>query len=300
MRVRCLTAAGLVLAAAFVLVGEQGAAGRSAEPVTRTVYVSVTDGQGLPVTDLTADDFAVKEGGKERPLTTAEPAKGRVHVALACEERLIADGSIRTGMFEFVKRLVGRAEIALVTIGLKSNTIVDYTAIPDTLVTALNQLTLNPNPNSNMTEGLLELARSIDRHNAPRSALVVLAFSGGQAGGAQSKEVLDSLRQSGVVMSSVTLAGFEGNLSTQVGAIGDASNREKVLGEGPKQTGGRRIEIPSTGAAPKALQQIASDLLGQYALTYSLPDGVKPDRRFSASVKRKGLTLRAPYAIPDE
>ena len=111
---------------------------------------------------------------------------------------------------------------------------------------------------------------------------------------------VQALVRTGVVMSSVTLAGFEGNLSTQVGAIGDASNREKVLGEGPKQTGGRRIEIPSTGAAPKALQQIASDLLGQYALTYSLPDGVKPDRRFSASVKRKGLTLRAPYAIPDE
>ena len=39
--------------------------------VTRTVYVSVLKG-GTPVTDLSADDFVVKEGGKDREITRAE------------------------------------------------------------------------------------------------------------------------------------------------------------------------------------------------------------------------------------
>jgi hypothetical protein len=84
-----------------------------------------------------------------------------------------------------------------------------------------------------------------------------------------------------------------------VGTMSDQSGREQILGDGPKQSGGRRIEVPSTGAFPKALQQIADDLLAQYSVTYTLPDGIKPDKRFSISSKRRGVTLRAPSAIPD-
>jgi hypothetical protein len=47
------------------------------------------------------------------------------------------------------------------------------------------------------------------------------------------------------------------------------------------------------------MHQFADDLRAQYAVTYVLPDGIKPDKRFSISSKRKGITLRAPNAIPD-
>ena len=45
---------------------------------------------------------------------------------------------------------------------------------------------------------------------------------------------------------------------------------------------------------------MASPFLAQYAVTYTLPDGVKPDKRFGISSKRKGVTIRAPSAIPDK
>jgi len=47
------------------------------------------------------------------------------------------------------------------------------------------------------------------------------------------------------------------------------------------------------------MQSFADELRAQYAVTYVLPDGVKPDKRFSISSKRKGITLRAPSVIPD-
>jgi hypothetical protein len=81
--------------------------------------------------------------------------------------------------------------------------------------------------------------------------------------------------------------------------MNDHAGREQVLGDGPKQSGGRRVDVTTTAAFPKALQQIANDLLAQYAITYTLPDGVKPDKRFSITVKRRGISLRAPSTIPD-
>ena len=50
---------------------------------------------------------------------------------------------------------------------------------------------------------------------------------------------------------------------------------------------------------PKALQQIAADLSAQYVLQYALPDGVKPDRRLNVSLKRRGVSVRAPSLVPD-
>jgi VWFA-related protein len=270
----------------------------AAEPMTRTVYVTVTDGQDAPVPGLTAADFTVKEGGKEREIVKVEPATATMHLALVVEERLIADGGVRMGLFEFMKRVNQSAEISLITVGLRNQTLVDYTSSPDALVDALNRLSLNPNPNSNMTEGIREAAKAIEADHAERPVMVVVAISGGQAGGAPSKDVLDAVRQSRVVMHSVTLAGGDTN-NGDVSSLGDASNREHVLGDGPKQSGGRRLEIVTTSATQKALQQVAGDLLAQYAITYTLPDGVKPEKRFSASLKRKGASLRAPNVIAD-
>jgi hypothetical protein len=269
-----------------------------ADAAERTVYVTIVDGKGVAVKDLTAAELVVKEGGKEREVVKAAPAAAKMRLTLAVEERLMADAAVRQGMFAFVKQVIDTAEIRLVTIGLRNTTIADYTTAPDALVAALNKMTLNPRPDSNVGEGVLEVASELAAARVDRPVLVVLAISGGQAG-VDPRSVLDKVRQSGATMSAVTLAGGGGEAGG-VGSIADQSGREQILGDGPKQSGGRRIEVPSTGAFPKALLQVADDLLAQYAITYTLPDGVKPDKRFGISSKRKGVTLRAPSAIPDK
>jgi hypothetical protein len=267
------------------------------EAAERTVYVTVVDGNGAAVKDLTAADLVVKEGGKEREIVTAGPASAKIRLTIAVEERLMADTAVRQAMFAFMKRVIDRAEIRLVTIGLRNNTAVDYTSALDVLVAGINKLTLNPRPESQVAEGVNEVASELMVAKPERSALVVLAFSGGQAG-VDPRSVLEKVRQSGVTMSAVTLAGGTTD-SSSAASLAEQSGREPVLGDGPKQSGGRRLEVPSTGAFPQALQQIANDLLAQYAITYTLPEGVKPDKRFSISSKRRGVTLRAPSMIPD-
>ncbi len=128
---------------------------------------------------------------------------------------------------------------------------------------------------------------------------MAVAMSGGQAG-AEPQSVLNQLRQSGATLYSVTFGTPSDSRNPALGTIGDESGREQILGDGAKQTGGRRFDVVTTGAIPKALQDVASDLMSQYAISYALPDGVKPDKRFSISTDRKGITLRAPAMIPDK
>ncbi|HEY7498472.1 MAG TPA: hypothetical protein VH740_08160 [Vicinamibacterales bacterium] len=268
----------------------------SAAATERTVFVTVTDNQGAPVTDLTAADFVVKEGGKEREIAKAEPATTKLRVALAIEEIMVSDASIRTAIFEFMKRVANSAEIGLFTVGLRTTTVVDYTSSLEALVGGINKFTLNPAKESAIAEGVLELSNRFAEAKPPRPAIVVLALSGGQVG-VDPRLVLEKVRDSRATMYSATLAG-PSNAPT-LGTMNDHAGREQVLGDGPKQSGGRRVDVTTTAAFPKALQQIANDLLAQYAITYTLPDGVKPDKRFSITVKRRGISLRAPSTIPD-
>jgi VWFA-related protein len=265
---------------------------------TRTVYVTVTDNNGQPVPDLTAADFVVKEGGKEREVLKAERATTRMRLALMVEERLLGDGGVRQGIFDFAKRLQPHADTALITIGLRNNTVVDYTNDLNAIVAGLNSLSLNPPPQTNVAEGILDITKIIEKEKPERQAIVVVAISGGQSGGASANEVLNQLRVSGALMHSVTIASGAG-AADPLGALADQSNREQVLGDGPKQSGGRRIEVTATVGIAKGLQQIAGELTAQYRIDYALPDGVKPDRRFNINLKGRRATLRAPSLIPD-
>lgn len=270
-----------------------------AAATTRTIYVSVTDGKGTPVTDLTAANFKVKEGGKEREIVRAEPAKAPPHIALMVEERLAVDQSVRVGLFEFVKKLAGSTEISLITVGLRNNEMTPFTSDPNVVLKAINDLTRNPQPTSNLTEGINDIARKFDSENPTRPVIVAIAFSGGQAG-PDPQSILTSLRQSGATLYSVTFGNARDGQNPVLGTMGDESGREQVLGDGARQSGGRRFDVVTTGAIPKALQDVAADLSAQYAITYALPEGVKLDKRFSISTDRKGVSLRAPSAIPDK
>src|SRR6266545_2669641 len=254
----------------------------------RTIYVSVTDGKGGPVTDLAAANFKVKEGGKDREIIRAEPAKAPAHIALMVEERLSVDQSVRVGMFEFVKRMAGNAEISLITVGLRNNEVTPFVSDPNVVLKAINEFSRNTQPTSNLTEGINDISKKFDQANPTRPVIVAVAMSGGQAG-AEPKSILNQLRQSGAMLYAVTYGSPGDSQNPVLGTMGDESGREQVLGDGAKQSGGRRFDVVTTGAVPKALQDVASDILSHYAITYVLPEGVKPDKRFSISTERKGV-----------
>jgi VWFA-related protein len=272
----------------------------AAEALTRTVYVTITDDKGAAVPDLTPANFKVKEGGKDREIVKAAPATTKPRLALMVEDRLVGDYQVRLGLFEFVKRLNGMAEISLISIGLRNTTLVPFVSDTNVLLKAINELTLNPQPTSNLTECLADMAKIFQKEKPERPVIVVVAFSGGQAGGGTASSVLTELRQSGATMYAVTFGAPGTNNSSNLSTMGDESGREQVLGDGAKQSGGRRTDVVTTAAIQKALFQVADDLAAQYMISYALPEGVKPDKRLSVTLDRKALTMKVPGGMPDK
>ena len=74
-------------------------------------------------------------------------------------------------------------------------------------------------------------------------------------------------------------------------------NLGEVLGDGPKQSGGKREEIVAAPGVVLGLQQLAEALRNQYAVSFSRDEAAKSGDKLSVSVKRSGLTVRAPMKL---
>ena len=240
----------MTLAAATLLVPVADAPAAEVLAATeRTVYVTVTDNKGAPVSDLTAADLVVKEGGKEREITKAAPATAKMRLTLAVEERLIADTSIRQAIFEFLKRMIDYAEIRMITIGLRNQTVADYTSSLDVLVGAINKFTLNPMQESNVAEGVLEIAAHYAEAKVERPVLVVLAISGGQAG-VDPRTVLDKLRQSGTMMTRRRWRGAATAAPSEPSPIRAVANRCSATARSSRAAAASRCRAPARSPRP--------------------------------------------------
>jgi hypothetical protein len=115
--------------------------------------------------------------------------------------------------------------------------------------------------------------------------------------------VLDKLKDSGASLHVFLVANSASRQMAAVtkpsGLLEENMNLGEVLGDGSKQSGGRREDIVASAGALLGLQRLAEDLLHQYVVQYDLPPGTKTSDRIQVSAKRKGVSLRVPARIPN-
>lgn len=280
------------------------AAGAAAAPQTRRVFVAAADAKGAPVTDLTAADFTLKEGGKAREIVKAGPATGLIQVALLVDDN--GTGIFRYAVGKFIEALLGRAEFAVSTVTGQTLKLVDYTTSAAALSEAIGKLTARPSTpdGGQLLDAVSEAALELDRRNAPRPVIVALTVGGEEHSTLPAHHVLNNLRQSGASLHVMTVVNTalrsQSNPTTASAMLGENMNLNEVLGDGPKQSGGLRAEIVAASGIASVLQELADLLKSQYMIEYTLPDGVKPSDKLSVAVKRRGVSLRAPTRIPDK
>jgi VWFA-related protein len=269
------------------------------EQTTRAVYVTVVDNDGQPVTGLTPADFRLRENNRDREIASVEPATEPMRIALMVEETLTPAGSVRQGLFELIKVLQGKAEMSLVVVGLSNRTAVPYTMDPNALVQGLNDLPLSQRQQTNhVPEGIGEMSRVFQKDRVARPVMVMVALDSQQVSNEQPQSVLNQLRDSNAQLHVVSIQTSQAasDVSGTAGLM-EASGRAQVLGDGPRQSGGRQWPVGALTGVPKAMLSIASDLANQYKITYTLPAGTKPSDRLNVTTNRRGVTLRAPTRI---
>jgi hypothetical protein len=297
---RSLAAAGIAAMLSTVFGARAVVSQAPAEP--RAVFVTVTERDGTPVADLSVEEFAVKEGGRTVQIVQAALATEPMQIALIVDDN--GTGLFRAPLSRFVHRLEGRASMALSSVTGQTMKLVDYTTSIEALDKGLATLSARPGTpdGGQLLEGISEAAKELQKREARRPIIIALTVGGEEHSTVDSDDVLDHLRRSGAILHVFSV--INNSLRSTVATKGPSSllqenlSLQKVLGEGPRQSGGSRMEIAPTAGNLNDLQNLAIQLLQQYRVAYTLPAGARPSDRIAVSVTRRGVSVRAPTRIP--
>jgi VWFA-related protein len=269
---------------------------------TNTVFVTATEDSGAPVLDLGMSDFSIKEDGRTRDVLRVETANVPIQLMILVDDN--GTGIFRFAIANFVQQLQGRAEVAISSVVGQTQRLVDYTTSMDKLETAIQTLTARPGTpdGGQLLEGIFQAAKDQERREASRPVIVALTVGGEEHSTLPAHHVLDQLARSGSALYVIAVVNSalrsRVQISKPAALLEENLNLSEVLGEGPKQSGGARVEIVAAPGIVLGLQRIAVDLKNQYAVAYSRPPKGKTTEKLNVSVNRRGVSLRAPTRVP--
>jgi VWFA-related protein len=287
----------------------------------RTVHVTVVDGDGRAVPNLTRADFSVREDGQTRPVLDAVPAIGPLAVTIIVNDKGADINEIRRGVATLMQRLEGHGEVSLISATPTVWRVLEFTTSAATMIAGVQRLVWRAGPSTGMLlPAITDAANELrTRPEGSRRAIVVVHFEGDEFRNLEpARNVLDALDRNQVRLHVVAvgaptvrrmlprstfdaMADNSDVASEQASRaddwVVDEQNRNAVLGDGPRLTGGRRQNITSAQGLAAAMQAVASDLLFQYTIVYA---GGEDDREKSldVAVATKGATVLAPPRIP--
>lgn len=261
------------------------------------VYVEALDGTGLPVSDLTPEDFTITEAGVDGTVVLAQPGDTPMRVALLVDNGEIiretnGTNSLRSGLNAFLETLPSQHEIALFTIARRLRQRVDFTADRDELEDGVGSISGTLRSSAILLDGLKE---TWEGHLGDDVAfpVFVLVLTDGTEGSRsldddEYAELLDMLVSNHITVHTVIL--MREQLRCQRCTSSYAPQLTQVTG-GMYET----VSLP-TGFS-QALTTIATRMgehfdrvSNRYRVVYERPD--PPGEQISLGVGRPGVNLR--------
>jgi hypothetical protein len=262
LRAAAVAVAGLALAA-----GGHAYAGH-AGPAERAIVVTVLAESGTPLRDLTAADFVVKEKGKKLNVLDAKLSTDTLSAAVVVDAALPAPGmqpptsELRGAMTSFVRTVLGvnpDARISLWQVGNAPIQIVELGSKREDLDAAIGRFFFNKDAAAVLLEGLDAAGRQIAGAPGSRRAIVMIDFGSPEATGLGSgQQAANSVASSGATLWAV---------SVRSGSSA-SSNREELLDNLTKASGGKRYSTLAASALEPRLKGIAASLTSQYLVTF--------------------------------
>jgi VWFA-related protein len=271
----------------------------AAQPREQTVYASVADRDGRPVTGLAVDDFAVKEDGAAREILRAGRTADPIDLAIIIDTSSAIQpyqNDLRKALTAFVTRMAERhsANIALLSMADRPTILADYTTSVAALTKAVNRVFAQPGAGMVFQDTVSDTVKGLRARDNPRRAIVVITTEGTDFSNVPYERTLDALREGGCAFHALVITDRSGAATRDQ----QARERSLVIDQGTRGTGGRRDDLLTSMALADALDRLAEDLTQQYKVVYGRPGALVPPKKVEVSVKRPGLETRATIVRP--
>lgn len=269
------------------------------QAIERSMYVSIVDQTGAPVPNLGPSDFTVREDNVSREVLRVVPATDPMQVAILVDNSTAAAPEvphIRRALPAFVEVLTrptasGRpSEVAIITLGSRPTILADYSIDPAPLTKAIDRVWEDTFDSPYcLLDGIIEISQGIKKRESTRPVIVAITGEGPELSNRHPGQVLTSLRESGATLHVISIG------MPAAGASDDMRDRNKVVDEGTRVTGGTHTQLLAGTALAGKLQQLANVLTHTYRIVYAHPDSLIPPQRITVAARRADLTA---FGIP--
>jgi hypothetical protein len=281
----------LVVVAAVALLGSGVDA--AVRQTDRTIYVSAVGQNGMPVTDLTATDFAVTEDNVVREVGGIGKATEPVYYAVLVDTSLGSGGSdqsnannllpyLRESLSGFVKVVLTAApdsKIMVMSFGGAATVRQDFTsdlAVVEPVVAKIANVSSEPVLGEALSEASKQLAK------VPSKRRVILSINReptSEGGRVENRLVASDVEKGGVSV---------WGISVRYGQRQD-SNRDTLLKGLAANTGGIRVTLGSPLELGNYLRSVAANTIVQYAVTIKRPADAPAPKITTVKINRAGV-----------
>lgn len=298
-------------ALAFALIIPQAVRAQDAE---RHVFVTVLDRDGTPVTGLTTEHFAVREGGRDRPVVDVQPLATPMHVAVLVDLSFspgLPIDAFRTAVGDFVERLAAFHHVALYSFAGRPSRVVAFTRDAAQLRGVVANMFALPETRTYLLDAVELVLNDLKPIEPARPVIVAFTTENIDASTRTAAAVMKQLVATSTAFHAVQLATDTGATtarpmtpdrdiparSQQLGRVttvgeGDRE-RNRLLDQGTSLTGGSRQRIMSITALGSPLARLASEFAYSYRLTFDRPGRDTPLRDLQIGLLVDGVTVRA-------
>ena len=289
---------GAALVGLSVVLGNAWSLSAAPRQDARSVHVAVVTNEGIPVTDLTAADFDVKEGGKETTITSAAITSAPLRLAL-----IVADegtGNFQQAMVTLIKPLVALGEFKLVSVVMQPETVVDYSGNAEGLVAGIEKMGQRAGGQPSGAQLLEAINETLGGIAQPgkRPVMVVMRFGGAATSQIRPEVVRETIRKTGTqlyVLSPPNAGGGGGGMPMSSGAVAARGVRHARITPRPNPP----IATETSKACSTTARSSQADGSSTSAAKPSSRKSKSSRRSCRASIRSRTRCLRAPSRAID-
>ena len=250
---------------------------------SRSLFVSFTDNDGVPVTDITREEVVVEYDGEQCETLGLQPIDWPVRVTVFVDNGMASGPALdhmREGLRLFVEALPEDLEVAIATIGGRPQFLVRHTTDREEIMDALGVIVLEPSGEAYFLDALYEEVERLheDEEGQYSPAIVMVATNGPEASTRVQilpySELIQRLYATNVVVHTrmFTVASVTG-VNPDAGQMRWARDIGRI-------TGGSYQVLSSPDRYRGLLPHLGEDLArkhrlvsNQYRVTYAPPEG---------------------------